>query len=646
MSGTPYLIVNQLVIQGIDNRYSAKFKEGLNLVWGDMDSGKSSILNLIDYCLGGSNSELKYDEMMEKARIVFLEVNLNGNISTFERPVLQEKALIKIFSCPYNDIGNHYPKLVSANSINNAPDGWISDHILDGLGIPKVKIKESIYRDDANSDRLSFRDLMKLLYLKQKQIGTDSILNYGNTFVFKKNIEIQKFVFNIYNDKLSSLREELGKEATTLKKLRENQISIKEFLEKIKLDFDMGGNELNLINEKELIAKKLTKDITILKKNFDSTAQFSIIATNEILKLKSSLADLINEKRAVTTKINNYLKLRATYQLDIENLKVSQQTREILGHHKCSPSETLECPLCKNTVQLNSHLISNENISYEIKSIKNRFDGVTKAIFSLQERVSDISTEIDTITGNLSKLTRDFDSENISKISPLVYSISLIENQRMEIEKEIISEKRNISIKNKFAENEKNIIIKAELVDKIKEAIKKIESNTIDTDEVVSELTDTLNSYLIRSGLQKADRIYFDDKFVPHFRGITYYNLSSGGVRTITSIAWYVSRLIYTINNNCNLPTFLMLDTPGQNIGRNKRDEDTELSLSDPKLYDNIYKQIQETIEFATSEDKKCQVIIVDNDLPSLLKKYGNFHLVKHFLKNRDGYEKGLITDA
>ncbi|MEA2120546.1 ATP-binding protein [Halovibrio sp. HP20-50] len=80
-----YLIVNKVVIKGVETTYQCKFDRGLNIVWGDMDSGKSSILNIIDYCLGGRGSELDYDEIKNKGRIVYLEADLNGNLTTFER---------------------------------------------------------------------------------------------------------------------------------------------------------------------------------------------------------------------------------------------------------------------------------------------------------------------------------------------------------------------------------------------------------------------------------------------------------------------------------------------------------------------------------------------------------------------------------
>ncbi|HAI1438682.1 TPA: AAA family ATPase [Escherichia coli] len=53
MSKSPYILVKNIHLQGLSKSYFAEFKPGLNVIWGDMDTGKSSILNLIDYCLGG-----------------------------------------------------------------------------------------------------------------------------------------------------------------------------------------------------------------------------------------------------------------------------------------------------------------------------------------------------------------------------------------------------------------------------------------------------------------------------------------------------------------------------------------------------------------------------------------------------------------
>src|SRR5690554_5163927 len=137
-----YLVVKKVMLKGVGQDYECEFDSGLNIVWGDMDSGKSSILNLIDYCLGGKGSELDYDEIKAKGRIAYLEVDLNGSITTFERVLHQDDDVIKVYSTALDAIDTAYPKLCSPNVNLEQPDGWVSDLILEKLNIPRVKIKE------------------------------------------------------------------------------------------------------------------------------------------------------------------------------------------------------------------------------------------------------------------------------------------------------------------------------------------------------------------------------------------------------------------------------------------------------------------------------------------------------------------------
>lgn len=148
-----------------------------------------------------------------------------------------------------------------------------------------------------------------------------------------------------------------------------------------------------------------------------------------------------------------------------------------------------------------------------------------------------------------------------------------------------------------------------------------------------------------RSALQNSVDAFLDNKFVAHFRDMSYYVTSSGGVRTIMSIGIYLTRMEFLLVKPGNLPTFLMIDTPGQNIGRFRKSDDNS-EVSDPKLYENIFKQIVDVTTRAAKSGRKCQVIVVDNDIPNLLVDGVNFHLVKRFSKKGGEFDKGLISDA
>ncbi|EBM5736309.1 exonuclease SbcC, partial [Salmonella enterica] len=50
-----YLRIERLILVGSRKNYFVEFEDGLNIIHGDSDTGKSSILEFIDYLLGGSS---------------------------------------------------------------------------------------------------------------------------------------------------------------------------------------------------------------------------------------------------------------------------------------------------------------------------------------------------------------------------------------------------------------------------------------------------------------------------------------------------------------------------------------------------------------------------------------------------------------
>ena len=641
--GSPYIFVQKLIIHGLDNEYKAEFKSGINLIWGDMDCGKSSILNLIDYCLGGGNDLLTYGELLAKARVVFLEVDLNGNVTTFERPILDSSAPVKAYRVPYASIQSTYPVLLSADSKKSLPDGWVSDFILDLLGIPKVSIKESRYRDDAGSDRLSFRDLMKLMYLKQTKVGADSLLNYGNPAVFNKNVEIQKFVYNIHDDALSVLNKQLQEAALEKRKLEEAKSSVSSFLRAVNIDSSAPEKLDEKISSKEIALSELQESAVKLKADYDFSSAVSLAMARETMQMRSRLSEVKSELFDVEKRHKNFAGLKNTYQSDLESLGFSKLTREHISN-KNLINETLPCPLCLSEIGLASPQISDSDLDFEIKSIKNRLAGSTVALEELWAQKITLQDQEAAISCRLSELTVEFDKFNIENISALLASIEAVERAKVDLKVEISAAKRDLAINNKYSDISKGIADKNSSILRIKGDIKEAEEGLVGLDDVVDGLSGVFRKYILASGLQRAHDIFLDEKFIPHFRNISYYNTTSGGVRTIVSIGSFVARMEYLLGKSGNLPVFLMIDTPGQNIGRRGRDDD-DSALSDPVLYDNIFKQLLSLVELARKKGRPFQVIVVDNDLPPVLEKGGDYHLVKRFRKSGDGVEKGLIND-
>lgn len=345
---------------------------------------------------------------------------------------------------------------------------------------------------------------------------------------------------------------------------------------------------------------------------------------------------------SIETKYENYVKLSNTYRFDLDALNLSKLSRSVIQISE-SESKTVPCPLCSTELSLSSLVIEDQDLDHQAKSLKNRDAGIQTILMQLRSQQQENLNRRSHLTTMLKEVTRGFDENNITNISPLISAIQALEASKTAVKVELAQAERNSAIAHKFKNIGLRLETKNSLIWNLRRAIKSIEDGLVGIDEVIEALTRLLSAYMQKSGLQKVSNAYFDQKFITYFRGIPYYNTSSGGVRTITSIATFICRLQYLLVTPSNLPSFLMIDTPGQNIGR-YRSNDDDSELSDPKLYENIFKQIIEVTERAKDTGRKCQVIIVDNDMPESLVDGKNFHLVKRFSKQGGEFEKGLIS--
>jgi hypothetical protein len=120
----PKLKVNYLVLVGTQKEYVVQFDTGLNIIYGDSDTGKSSILNLINYCLGASSLDT-YEEIEIKGKYCLLEVEILGIKYTIRRDIFNVKADIEVYYGAYKSIDETFPKYYSPNYIQDAEDGEV-----------------------------------------------------------------------------------------------------------------------------------------------------------------------------------------------------------------------------------------------------------------------------------------------------------------------------------------------------------------------------------------------------------------------------------------------------------------------------------------------------------------------------------------
>ena len=134
-----HIYFTKLVLKGPIKDYSIDFKKGLNIISGPINTGKTTILDIIDYCLG-ARSHPKYEEI-RKISLVLLEFVINNDYHVIERKMFSTSRDITIHITSLDNMDKkHEEKEISAYQIPDKES--ISSYLLKKLNLNENNLSE------------------------------------------------------------------------------------------------------------------------------------------------------------------------------------------------------------------------------------------------------------------------------------------------------------------------------------------------------------------------------------------------------------------------------------------------------------------------------------------------------------------------
>lgn len=651
---SPVLQINKLILVGREKNYSVSFSNGLNIIYGDSDTGKSSILNLIDYLLGGSKVYL-YDEIEMHGDYALMEVNLNGEVYTVKRDIFKPTDDIEVYHSTIENIHSVFPQEYSSSYSKEGPAGYYSEFLLNALNIPVLKVKQAPSKADSKMTALSFRDIFKFCYLDQDEVGSKDILDQKNFSVFVKNKETFKFIHNLLDSQITELQEEIAEKIKNKKDIENKYSIISTFLRDARLE-SIESLEDNLSEIKEMI-RNVDEEIAVLNQRMMSnTKQFDDLREVIILK-QSEHGKLSMQKVYLESQLEQNIRLRNDYLQDIQKLTSSLEVIKKLPNHE---HHHVNCPVCDNLMNAAKfneifNQYDSSSIEQEIKSLKNRNKELNALIDEQRNSLLNLSIQINEINEDLNKAKGFLDIQSNEYLSPYISERDIFNSRKGELNEELKRTQYLLKLRNQLNE----LIKKGELLsEQITDLTSKLElliEGAPSIEMVLQSISDNLNDFLNFIPIRNAYGIDISQKtFLPVVRGRNYSDLTSGGLRTLVSIGYLFSLLRNSLGNHTNYPSLIMIDTIGKYIGKTKpkylsdtnQQEDKKEGLDDPHKYKNIYNYLTGLNDDLATK-YKFQVIVVDNDLPEDLATDLQKHVVKRFnVDNLDGYEIGFIDNA
>ncbi|MEE5107994.1 exonuclease SbcC [Pseudomonas alliivorans] len=651
-----FININRLILVGHRKNYTTTFFPGVNIIYGDSDTGKSSILEFVNYLLGSSEIELA-DEVSSSVRYAVLDITINGSSFTVKRDIFKPKDRVEVYPCIFEECLSYYPKkFASSYSDTNAPDGFYSDFLLDALNFPKVKIKVSPSQAVSELKRLSFRSLFKFAYLNQDEVGGKSFLDLGNWVQATSNREVFKYIFNVLDSSITELQAEISEKYKESNRIKNKYDAVSEFLretdhespESLDAEIDQIDSQLELlVAELSAINKSMVSDSDTYRELKAYLSELALLEKSATLKIKST-----------SDQVDQYIRLRNDYENDIQKINGIKTSSSRLGEVSITQAP---CPVCDNVVsvedqassyQLNSDAMLND----ELKSLSKRKNNLNVLISDLQEQQRTLLKDQAIFKSDILKARDLIDTEARGMITPFLTQRDTFVQEiakHQQIRKKLADD---LKIRNQQEKIYRSYELLKASITSLEEQLEKLKQNAPDLDGILSVLGNHLNAYLKSVKIKNRTNIGIrKSTLAPVIRDRDYYKITSGGLRTITSIGYMLSLLEYSIDHDINHPRFLMLDTVGKYLGKTTKakyvketvaSEDSQEGISDPEKYQNIYESILATANRADELGVPCQVILVDNDVPDSFVSRFRAYIVANFSSTQNnGLPSGLIDD-
>ena len=610
--------------------------------------------------LGAKKFDL-YPEIESSGKYAVLDVDLNSNRYTIKRDIFKPNMPIEVYPCKFEDIENYACKKylpTFANNLSFPESEFYSDFLLGSLDLPNVKLKESPKKDDSKLVRLSFRDIFKYCYVDQDKLGSKEFLKSDNYALQTKNREVFKYIFNVLDSNLSNLEGLLSAKTSEKKTIEKKYEIVAEFLRESEFDVIQTLDEnVEKIDNK---IRDIKKEINILNKKTVTDNEIFSIVKDELNNIYLKMKDLFHKSQDKKLKVEKFTRLKNDYINDINKFKASITARNIIG--KISIEKEI-CPVCDNELDVrlarDRFTIDNkEKISHEINLLKRRVRDTDSIISKTKADWDDINIQLKKLD-EVEKEVLIIQEKNTKELtSPYLAERDIYTTKLGELDQQ----KKDIINRLKVRNQHKHLSISIKSLDirisNLKNDISLLKESAPSMSSILGELADYLHAYLKFVKIKSPNDISYDsNSFAAKVRNIEYSSLTSGGLRTIVSIGYLCSLLEASLNLQLNYPSFLMIDTVGKYLGKTKnqsyeltdsqKEEDNMEAVADPLKYKNIYEFIIELSDKFEKQERICQIILVDNDVPDyIIKNLSGFIVAQYSSEKLNGLPVGFIDDA
>lgn len=613
-------IQNIILYKDAENKRVLTFETGkVNIITGESKSGKTAIINIIDYCLGSKDCKIADGVIRDNVQWFAITVTFNNdeqyviarlnpnvrNVSTITEIYIEgvDKGVIPEFSA------------LHANSNTTA----LKDFLSKKIGIAEnLQVAENNTRD---SLELNFKHARLFCFQPQTLIAQQDYLFYRQTEPFvPQSIKdsLPYFLGAIREDSLK-IEQEIAQKKRKLNRL----VRIKNEAEKIhsngiSMAFALieEAKEYGIL-QKELEVSTVSEALTVLNSLKDWEYNSSDVSVNGENSTLKRLINQRNEQKIELGHCEDTISATKTFiqnNFHYEEEVVQQKIRlESIGLFSNTENDNTKCPLCHNKLEtpipsINAINTSLNNLNKSLEETVREKPRLTKYLQELclkRDSIKDDIIKTEVAINALYKeqeearLLRDLNLRRgkvIGRISLFLESVDFSEDKT--IDNQIIAINNEIDSLSQYIDKESK-------EDKLQSIINKI---NLLMSNWVKDLDVEYENALIRFDLSKLTLIAdLDNKSIP------LSQMGSGANWVSYHLLIHFALHQHFIQTNRPVPRFLIIDQPTQVYFPPEKDINNDGVIQESSDEIAVKKMFDFIINRTDKLQSNFQVIITDH---------------------------------
>ena len=607
--------VNSLKLFCKHGEETVDFGPRASFFYGEMSSGKSTIVELLDYCLGGNL--VRTPAVSSELISVHLEGVAGGTRLLIERSLEARSSVEVSWKCGEEAGRETFPIQAGQNPVQGEDVFNYSDFMLKRVGLPLLKVRRSKRDPESDLWRVSFRDFLEFCYLDQMHLDSSFFL-LEQPIRAEKSKDVLRFTLGFHSERLNQLQGELSELRQQQRVMRETANQVGEFLEKYGFDSqeDIETEIAELIEEGETLEKAIEQQSAGIRSN-------TTVAEDDEAQLERLNAQVQSKTQAVgeiTVRIEEQESLIAEFiSMKLKTAR-SVLSSELLGQ---APFEA--CPSCGTRLEKQRDADQCSLCKSPLAEAPGRLGFETPVVErDLSDRIEELKRSVARLRRSLERQSRaaeDARQDRAEVQARLDLERGKIESEYMRrarrLEARLGGVRERVRLLNRLKEmptEVSNRIKRAEELNvQISEINRKIEEEEARFERGRENVRVLENNF---HGILKA--IHFpevtdDDAIIMNLRrwmpevypngreerAWTFDDAGSGGKMVLFKISFALALHLTAAQRGLPLPKFLIIDSTMKNITPDVN----------PEVFENFYVELYRLAETDLSE---WQMILID----------------------------------